>query len=155
MTDREFAAFFELAVATYAENNVLGGRWPAADAVALARAETERLLPLGLGTADNYFYAVRSEPSEELVGYVWFAEMQRGSTRIVFICQVFIELEHRRRGHARAALRAVQAMAETKGCSGMALHVFAHNKGAHELYRSLGYQVSSLNLIKPLPRSEA
>lgn len=153
LTEEEFAAFFELASATYARENVLGGRWLATDAVALAQSETNRLLPSGIATADNYLYSVRSEPGQVLVGYVWFAEMQRGSTRIAFVCQVLIEPEHRRRGYARSALQAVQAIAESKGLSGIALHVFAHNEGANALYRSLGYQVSSLNLVKQFPRS--
>ncbi len=153
LREDEFSVFFELAAATYAEENVLGGRWLAEDALALARAETNRLLPLGIATPENYLYSVQSEPDQELVGYVWFAEMQRGSARIAFVCQVLIEPGHRRQGYARAALQAVQEIAQSKGLSGLALHVFAHNEGANALYRSLGYQVSSLNLIKPLPQS--
>ncbi len=32
----------------------------------------------------------------------------------------------------------------------LGLHVFAFNKGAQALYRSLGFKVASLNLRKPL-----
>ena len=129
LTEEEFPAFFELAAAAYAKENVMGGRWLEADALALAHSETNRLLPLGIGTPENHLYSVRSEFNQEHVGYVWFAEMQRGSARIAFICQVLIEPRHRRQGHARAALQAVQAIAHSKGLSGLALHVFAHNEG--------------------------
>lgn len=153
LTEEQYPVFFELAATTYAEENVRGGRWLAADAMALARSETSRLLPSGISTADNFLYSVCSESDQGVVGYLWFAEMQRGSARIAFICQVLIEPSHRRKGHARSALEAVQAIAEKRGLSGLALHVFAHNEAANALYRSLGYRVSSLNLIKSLPQS--
>jgi len=41
-------------------------------------------------------------------------------------------------------------MARTLGLSGIALHVFGHNSGAQALYASLGYQITNLNLFKPL-----
>ena len=150
LTEQEFATFFERVSATHADANVAGGRWLAADAAALARDETSRLLPSGVTTPDHHLYAIRPEPGRPLVGYLWFGEMQRGSARIAFVFQVLVLPEHRRLGYARAALQLVHEIAESKGLSSVALHVFAHNEGAYALYRSLGYQVSSLNLVKPL-----
>ncbi len=41
------------------------------------------------------------------------------------------------------------------GLSGIALHVFAHNAEAQALYRSLGYNVASMNMLKPLDARDA
>ena len=53
LTAEEYAAFFEAVSATYAAQNVLGGRWREVDALELARSETNRLLPAGIATPDN------------------------------------------------------------------------------------------------------
>lgn len=149
MRSEAYAAFAHSAATAYAAENVAAGRWPAADALALAHAETERLLPQGLATPDHHLFEVMDDDGHA-VGYIWCAAMPRGSQRMAFVFQVYIEPEQRRRGHARAAFLALEPIAAALGLSGMGLHVFAHNTGAQALYRSLGYDVSSLNMFKPL-----
>jgi ribosomal protein S18 acetylase RimI-like enzyme len=139
----------DAAVAAYAYENVTAGRWAAADAQALARAETDRLLAQRLATPDNHLFEVQADDGTP-VGFIWFAVMPRGSRRMAFIYQVYVEPGHRRRGHARAAFLALEPIVAALGVSGLGLHVFAHNTAAQALYRSLGYDVSSLNMFKPL-----
>ena len=38
-----------------------------------------------------------------------------------------------------------------RGLSGIALHVFGHNREARALYRKLGYVATNINLYKPVP----
>lgn len=149
MRSEAYAAFADNAATAYAAENVAAGRWPAADALALAHAETERLLPQGLATPDHHVFEVIDDAGSA-VGFIWFAAMARGSARMAFVCQIYIQPEQRRHGHARAAFRALEPIAAGLGLSGLGLHVFAHNTGAQALYRSLGYEVTSLNLFKPL-----
>jgi hypothetical protein len=47
----------------------------------------------------------------------------------------------------------LEAIAREMGLQQMGLHVFAHNPGASALYESLGYVVTSLNMLKPLDMS--
>ena len=149
MSHEAYPAFFEDAIATYAAENVAGGRWLAADAPELARAETLRLLGQGVDTPDHHLFEVLASPEGSPVGYIWFAAAPRGSIKIAFVFQIKIQPPFQRQGHARAALELVEQEAVRLGLAGMALHVFACNPTAQALYRSLGYEVSSLNMIKP------
>lgn len=152
MSEEAYPAFFEDAVAGYAEQNVAGGRWLAEDAPGLARAETTRLLPQGLQTPDNHLFEVMDDAAGRAVGYAWFAAAPRGSIKVAFVVQVTIHPAFQGQGHGRAALALLEERAKELGLAGMALHVFAYNKPARGLYESAGYEVSSLNMIKPFPR---
>jgi len=154
MANEAYPAFFENAVESYAAQNVAGGRWRSEDAADLARTETTRLLPQGLETPDNYVFDVVGAGDARAVGYVWFAAAPRGSIKIAFVVQVTIYREFQGLGHGKAALALVEKRAKELGLAGMALHVFAYNKAARGLYESAGYEVSSLNMIKPFGRSD-
>lgn len=148
MRAEAYPAFFEEAVAFYAEENVAVGRWRAEDAHALSRGETERLLAQGLETPDQHVFEIFAAVGEAPVGYVWLAAMPTGTTKVAFI-QLKIHAAWQRQGHARATLGLVEERARRLGLSGMALQVFAHNPGAQALYESVGYRVSSVNMTKP------
>lgn len=155
MRTEAFAAVIEAAVSAYAADNVAVGRWPAAEALSLSRAETERLLPQGLATPGHQIYEIRDETRADFVGFVWFAVMQRGSAKAAYVYQIQVWDEFRRRGHARAALLEVEVMARAQGLSSVGLHVFAHNPKAQALYASLGYELQSLNMLKRLGQGGA
>ena len=150
-----FPAFFEQAVTFYAAQNVAAGRFTESDALELSRADTVKLLPDGIRTAGQLFFSVLVASEDEPVGHLWLASMPRGSSRIMFVCQVIIKPEHRRRGYARSALLAAEELAVEHGLPGIGLHVFSHNAEAQALYRALGYKVASLNMLKPLGPSDA
>src|SRR5882672_8445039 len=119
MRPETFDSFVEMAVAGYAADNVASGRWSEQDAVAMSRAETERLLPQGLETPDNYLYEIQEESTEQIVGHVWFALVARGTRKVAFVYQVQVKPEVQRRGHAKAALLAVEGIAISLGMSGV------------------------------------
>jgi ribosomal protein S18 acetylase RimI-like enzyme len=151
MPAESFGAFFEHAVAGYAADNVASGRWLEHEALQLARSETERLLPNGVATPDNHLYEIKASTNGEVVGHLWFAAMSRGSRRIAYLFQIEVYPPFRRRGHARAALRALESVAATKGLSGVALNVFGSNAEAQALYRATGYSVTSISMHKNVP----
>lgn len=150
LSSEDFPAFFETAVASYAHDNAASGRWLAADAAALARKETLALLPSGAATPGHHLYAIQPEGEAAAVGYLWLATLERGSQKVAYVYQVMVRPERRRRGYARAALQEAERIAAGQGHAGIALHVFANNAMARSLYESLGYEVTSLNLSKPL-----
>jgi ribosomal protein S18 acetylase RimI-like enzyme len=150
-----FPDFFEQAVTFYAAQNVAAGRFTESDAQALSRADTLKLLPDGIETAGQFFFSIVEPSEDEPVGYLWLASMPRGSSRVLFVCQIIIKPERRRRGYARSALLAAERLAVEHGLSGIALHVFAHNAEAQALYRTLGYNVASLNMLKALGPGDA
>lgn len=151
MPAERFAEFTSAAAASYAADNVASGRWSPDEAEVLARAELERLLPNGHSTPDHFLYDIRSEPEGAAVGFVWLTHLARGSTRVAYLLELLVLPQHRRRGHARAALAAVEALAAAQGLTTLALNVFGSNGAAQDLYRSVGYVVTSLSMQKKLP----
>jgi ribosomal protein S18 acetylase RimI-like enzyme len=151
MPAERFAEFVNAASASHALDNIAIGRWSAQEAAALARAELERLLPQGHHTPDHYFYDIRADPQGVALGFVWFADLLRGSKRVIYLFQLLVYPEHRRRGHARSALAAIEALARERGVATVALNVFGGNLGAQELYRSVGYVVTSMSMQRELP----
>jgi len=155
MRAESFAGFFEQAVAGYAADNVASGRWLAHEAVQLARAETERLLPHGVATPDHHLYDIKACADGDTVGHLWFAALPRGGRRIAYLFQIEVYPSFRRRGHARAALNALEPLAGTLGLFEIALNVFGSNAEAQWLYRTAGYGVTSISMHKHLSRDGA
>jgi ribosomal protein S18 acetylase RimI-like enzyme len=149
MRAEAYPDFFEEAVAFYAEENIAVGRWRAEEALGLSRGETESMLSQGLETPDQYIFEIFATTEQEPVGYVWVAAMPSGTTKTAFVIQLKVHPKSQRQGHARAALGFVEQFARQLGLSGMALQVFAPNPAAQALYESMGYKVSSFNMIKP------
>ena len=155
MTPAAFSAYREAAVQGYAEDNVASGRWPSERALERSREDFAESLPQGLATPDNYFFEVRSETTETVVGILWFAVVLKNGIRSAFVYDVEIKPQHRRQGHARAAFAALEKEVKSLGISSIGLHVFGHNAGAQALYNSLGYGITGFNMLKRLGESDA
>ena len=150
MRAETYADYLDAAVSGYAEDNIASGRWPREGALERSRTEFLALLPQGLATADNYLYEIRSEDDARLVGYLWFAVEERHGIRGAFVYDVEIKAAHRRRGHAKRAFLALEALVAALGLDSIGLHVFGHNAGAQALYTQLGYDVTGVNMLKRL-----
>lgn len=155
MRTEAYPAFFEEAVSFYAAENIKGGCWRAEEALGLSLAETEHMLAQGLETPDHYIFEIFAAVEEEPVGYVWVAALPRGTAKVAFVDQLSVKSKYQRQGHARAALNLIEQRARGLGLMGMELHVFAPNPGAQALYESVGYKVSSTNMIKPFAENYA
>lgn len=149
MTEPEYAAYLGAAITAYAADKIASGQWSQAEALALSQQSFEQLLPQGLATPDHYLFTIQA-PGEVGVGMIWMGAQVRAGQRIGWIYDVSIKVEHQRQGHATRAFNALENTARTLGLAGIALHVFGHNSGAQALYASLGYQITNLNLFKPL-----
>lgn len=155
MKSEAFTVYMNAAVAGYAEDNVASGRWPAEGALARSRADFEDSLPQGLATPDNFLFEIKSEFEGPTVGYIWFAVVEKNGIRSAFVYDVEVRPEFRRRGHARAAFKAIEPLARDLGLSAIGLHVFSHNAGAQALYSSLGYAITGTNMLKVLGKNGA
>lgn len=151
MSDAGYAAFLAIAVPDYATSSVAAGRWAEADALALAQAEFDRLLPQGRATPDHHLLEIHVGTEGPPVGFLWFAVTARGVQTAAFVFQVYVEPAHRRQGHARAAFAWLEAQAPVLGFANIGLHVFDGNDAALRLYRGLGFRVTGTNLLKALP----
>lgn len=145
-----FGAYMQASIASYAQETVEAGRWPAEGALERSHADFLALLPQGLATPDHHLLEVLATPEGPVVGHLWLALERRHGGCSAFVYNVEIAPEHRRRGHARRAFEAAEALAAELGATSIGLHVFAHNWGAQALYESLGYQVTGINMKKGL-----
>ena len=149
MTREMFSEFADEANAAYAQDHILAGIWAPHEALAKATAQFNQLLPQGIETPDHFFYEVR-DLSNATVGYVWFAVVGLGQAKAGHVYNIRIHPDQQRKGHGKAALLALESIAAGMQLPAIRLNVFGHNPSAQALYRSLGYEVTSSSMRKPL-----
>ena len=152
MSEGAYAGYVRHAIPDYARDKVASGQWVEADALALARADHAELLPLGLATPDNYLYEIRRAADAPTIGMLWFAVQERAGHKVAYVYDVFVEAPHRQQGHASRTFAALEGIASSLGLAGVALHVFGHNRPAHDLYVRLGYRATNISMFKALGR---
>ena len=148
MTENEYEAFLEKAIPEYAAENVKAGYWSEAEALKLSGESHQRLLPQGIKTAHNYLFSIQIEETGEKIGILWLkheAPAPRG-----FIFNIRLDEAERGKGCGKQAMLAIETVAKDLGIETIGLHVFAHNPAAMQLYKNLGYEVTSQNMVKQL-----
>lgn len=149
MTPDEFARWRAQSIPTYAADKVRSGRWAEAESLAEAEKEFDQLLPQGLQTPGHTICTLGDDAGQS-VGALWVARTERAAGPVGFIYDLVVWPEHRGKGHARRAMRALEVEAAKLGFHGLALHVFGHNTPARALYDELGYEPTNINMFKPL-----
>ena len=148
MTQSEFDAFLALAIPEYAVDNVRAGYWDEAEALEKSRKEFEMLLPKGLQSENHYLYTVYD--GGNAVGLIWMRANTDRPTKSGFIFDIRIDEKFRGKGYGKQAMLLIEEKARELGLKSIGLHVFAVNNVARSLYESIGYEISSLNMIKQL-----
>jgi len=154
MSAKHFEAFREEALRDYARDNVRALRWSERFAMERARAEFEHLLPSGLATPGHHLCEMQDEASGQTVGYLWYALQEQAGPPSVYVYNVRVLSCYRGKGHAKAALELLQRRALDMKAESIALHAFAVNTTAQALYRSLGYGITGLDMVKRLDAGE-
>jgi ribosomal protein S18 acetylase RimI-like enzyme len=150
MQDQHYERFRSEAAEGYAKDNVLSLRWLAKDAQERSLSEFDRLLPQGISTPGHYLYEILDAPAGRTVGFLWFATAESTEGRAGYIYNIRVNPEFRGRGHARAAMELVEAMARSLDVKVISLHVFALNSTAQALYRAVGFGITGFNMLKRL-----
>jgi ribosomal protein S18 acetylase RimI-like enzyme len=132
----------------YALDKIRAGAWSPVEAEGRAAQELDELLPDGPATRDHFLYSVRDDSLPAEVGIIWFALMNSGVGRRLWIYDIIIHEQFRRRGYARTTLELVDDRARELDASKVELHVFGHNDGARALYEQMGYGVTSIIMAK-------
>lgn len=148
MTESEFEAYLEKTVPEYAADKVRAGHWPEDEALELSRKSYQMLLPEGVTTEHNYLFRIQIEETGEKIGILWMkheAPRPHG-----FIFDIVLDEAKRGKGYGKQAMLALEAVAKSLGLETIGLHVFTHNTAAMQLYKRLGYEVTSQNMIKRL-----
>jgi GNAT superfamily N-acetyltransferase len=137
MTEAEFDSFMEISMQDQAQGQVRAGRMPAERADDIIQEQRDFLLPEGLATPNHFFFSIEDEGSGTQVGGLWYTIDEE--KRRLFVMDVQVKPEHRRRGYGTQAFRLMEKQARKRGITTIALHVFRHNHSARAMYEKLGY----------------
>lgn len=150
MTPPEFDAYLERAVPEYAQAHLQAGDCEAGEALALAQADYASLLPQGLATEGHHLFTLRDGALS--VGMIWFQARESRGRRSAYIFDFHVEPEHRRKGYARLAMRAIEEHVAPLGIGRINLNVMGHNVAARALYEQCGYTIAGIGMTKLLRR---
>lgn len=150
LAEAPFREYRKHLVRDYAADKVRAGAWSRAEAESRAAKEVDGLLPEGPATRNHYLYSVTDGSIPTEVGIVWFALSDSGVGRSVWIYDLLIHENFRRKGYASQTLSLVERRAARLGATSVGLHVFGHNKGAQALYEKQGYDTTSITMAKPI-----
>jgi ribosomal protein S18 acetylase RimI-like enzyme len=148
MTESELAAFLEKTIPEYAADKVRAGDWSEEEALERSRKSYQNLLPQGVKTEHHYLFSIQIEETGEKLGILWMkheAPRPHG-----FIFDIMLDEARRGQGYGKQAMLAIEAVAKDLGIETIGLHVFAHNPAAMQLYKGLGYELTSQNMVKHL-----
>jgi ribosomal protein S18 acetylase RimI-like enzyme len=147
MTQARYEKWLVATIRDYAAEKVASGNYAEEGSLERAKGEFDALLPQGLQTPGHEITSMVDDDGDA-VGYVWFTIEERPVGRVVFIYDIAVDPAHRRKGHAQAALAAVEAYAREHNCIGVMLHVFGSNTGARQLYLRAGYDETNVIMLK-------
>ncbi|HEY1833474.1 MAG TPA: GNAT family N-acetyltransferase [Solirubrobacteraceae bacterium] len=148
MSGEEFAALRERAQTGYAAAKVEAGEWAEADALRLAREQTDALLSQGVDTPGMLLLSFEDERGE-VVGSVWVA-LESPNGPGAWIYDIEVSEAARGKGYGRLMLAAVERAVRERGVTELGLNVFAGNAVARGLYESSGYKATSVHMRKQL-----
>jgi ribosomal protein S18 acetylase RimI-like enzyme len=146
MTEDTYQIYIREHEEEYARDRMITDRESYEHALQATRAQHAVMLPQGLKTPDQFFFLIKDEGSARVVGYLWFSF--RRASRELYLCHILIKEAERRRGYGRSALEALDDKAKELGCRAIWLNVMAHNQGAIDFYRALGYGVGAMHMSK-------
>jgi ribosomal protein S18 acetylase RimI-like enzyme len=147
MSNDAYLAWRARAVSEYAAEHVKSGGLTADEAPGKAEAQFVQILPAGLATPGQFLWTIRDATGTD-VGILWVGTEQRPGH--AFIYDIEIVDERRGQGFGTAAMLALEDWARANEIATIGLHVFAHNTGAWQLYKRLGYIETNVQMEKRL-----
>ena len=150
MTEAEFAAYVAKALPEYAKAHLDAGDCDESDAMTLAKADYDDLLPEGLATKGQHLYTIHADGEAGAIGMLWFASRERRGKNSAYIYDFQVRPELRGRGYGTATLAVLDEMLLSMGIRRVSLNVFGWNSGARALYERQGFIVSAIGMVKNL-----
>lgn len=135
--------------AEYIEERVASGDTPE-EARANAHASMGRTFPGGVTSPRQR--VGRLLLAGEPIGELWVGQFGEDPERW-WVWNVRIDEQFRGRGLGRTAMLLAEDLARVRGAVSLGLNVFAHNTVARNLYSSLGYRESAIQMRKDLRSS--
>ncbi|MCI4062586.1 GNAT family N-acetyltransferase [Micromonospora sp. R77] len=148
MTDEQYERYRARAEEDYARNIADSGAMPLPEAREKSRADYQRLLPDGLATEGHRLWTAYDGADE--VGLLWLHVEQKSDGPHAFGYDFEVREDLRRRGYGRAMIQAAEQVCRELGVVSIGLNVFGFNAGARALYEEMGFEVTSVQMRKPL-----
>jgi ribosomal protein S18 acetylase RimI-like enzyme len=149
LTRAEFDEWLPRQLAGYAEQIAASGAMPVEEAWEKARRDTARAFSAGYDTPRQVMFRVLA--GEEPVGWLWLGVPGPDPDPLMaWVYDIEVDENYRGRGYGRAAMLAAEHEARARGMTSLGLNVFGQNTVARGLYESLGYEVTSLQMKKPV-----
>jgi ribosomal protein S18 acetylase RimI-like enzyme len=145
MNEPEFEMYLQYNVQDYAQDQEASRHSAPAAAEQEAEVQYHQLLPQGLQTPGHTLCMIFDPQRSKHVGVLWFDQRQEQGRRYVFLNDIVIFEEFRRRGYARLAMQALEKQAREQGATAIRLHVSAQNEAARLLYEKLKYTVAGMD----------
>ncbi|MCC3773841.1 GNAT family N-acetyltransferase [Streptomyces sp. UNOB3_S3] len=140
--------WLERSRAEYAKDLVTAGQTPE-DAHRHADESMARSFPSGTPSPGHAVFDVVDDAGET-VGYLWIGPDTSDDAGAWWIWDIMIDADKRGRGLGRMAMVLGEEYARAQGAHTLGLSVFGFNTGARGLYESLGYETTSVKMLKRL-----
>ena len=150
MLASEFADYLAYFIPDYAAEISANYDQDMDSALASAKRDVESSFPRGVETPGQDLFCITGEDDTTPLGYLWCKPDTDGPC--VFISDFCILPAHRGKGHAKAALTALEEMYSRSGHTEVRLRVAADNDIAQRLYLSAGFAPTGINMRKPFGR---
>lgn len=135
----------------YAREIAESGAMPAAAAAEKARLDTARRFSSGLCSPGQVLFRLMA--GDQPVGWLWLnVPALNGDPLMAWVNDIEVDPGYRGRGYGRAAMLLAEHEARARGMTSLGLNVHGQNTVARSLYDSLGYQVMTQQMRKPLLR---
>jgi ribosomal protein S18 acetylase RimI-like enzyme len=150
MTQQEYDQRMPTLVREYADEEVKAGQVAAEDALEQAERENAQVLSDGLDTTGMLLFTAEVDGAP--VGWLWLSlpglDGRRPDTAWVY--EVMIDPDQRGKGYGRELMLAAEQELTGRGVPRLGLNVFGDNTVARRLYESLGFAVTSQQMVKAL-----
>lgn len=145
MNTEEFQEYLEIAIDSYAKENVISGNWKEVDSLNKSKKVYAELLPEGEKTENHYLFTIQA--NHQQVGIIWLGKV---SDTTGYIYDFYILKKFRGHGYGKIAMNLIETEGKKLGFNKIGLHVFGHNLVARALYEKLGYEAININMFKEI-----
>jgi|GEM_PF-3290569 len=138
-TEKEYNYWMNLSMEQQIDDRLLVFNGSYEDAKAKVYQMQKELHPNGVNTEKHYFYVLDTLENKN-IAFTWFGEFDGVPKGNVLLCEIMVNPNFRRQGHARRLLNELQPKMFELGYDAIYLNVMKRNF-AQDLYLSLGYKV--------------
>ncbi|MGH3497200.1 MAG: GNAT family N-acetyltransferase [Nocardioidaceae bacterium] len=152
MDQRRFDSWYPTLVDRYADHMIASGTMPEVEARERATTQCASLLPTGRATLEHFLYVAHDPQDSDAgeIGNLWLWIHETSVGRSAFIYDIEVSETQRGQGYGRALLAAAERECRRQGAHEVSLNVFGSNHVARRMYETSGFEVTAVNMRKPL-----